>query len=118
MPPKSGFSVGRGPKTKEGRYSMAYARDDERSERMAKIRQKIRHDYEELDRFGAKDLEKKIVECQANVVETEREKKEDKDLARVKDKLATVSAPYKEAKTRLTAMMEYATLRLEELGKA
>lgn len=95
---------------------MADERTDERAERMSKLRPKIRHDWEDLDKLDTKDLEKKIVECQANVVENEREKKTDRELSAAKAKVTELDAPYKEAKQRLSAIMEYCTLRLEERG--
>ncbi|APU88846.1 hypothetical protein Rctr197k_015 [Virus Rctr197k] len=96
---------------------MTFDRDNDRTEQMAKLRLKIPHDWEDLDALGAKDLEHKIVECQANYVENERERKMDRKLTAAKDKLAEAAAPYKEAKDRLSRMMAYCTHRLEELGK-
>lgn len=96
---------------------MGYDRDEDRIERMSKLRPKLPHDWEDLDALDAKELEKKIVECEANLVENERERKLDRKLSAAKDKVNELNAPYKEAKTRLTFMMEYCTLRLEELGK-
>jgi hypothetical protein len=97
---------------------MPYDRESERAELMAKIRPKIRHDFEDLDAMGEKDLKQKIVECEANLMETSREEKTDKKLAAAKEKVKELVDPYKRGKERLTKMMEYATLRLEELGKA
>lgn len=92
-------------------------RDDEREDRLSKLRLKIRHDFEELDRLDTEALEAKIVECQANLLENARLEKTDRDLNAVKMKKTELEAPYKEGKKRLTSMMEYCTLRLEERGK-
>ena len=96
---------------------MAYDREEERIGQMQKLRLKIPHDWEDLDALDTKDLQAKIVECEANYIENERERKFDKKLTAAKDKVTELSAPYKEAKNRLSQMMEYCTLRLEERGK-
>ena len=49
--------------------------------------------------------------------ENARLEKTDRDLNAVKMKKTELEAPYKEGKKRLTSMMEYCTLRLEERGK-
>lgn len=91
-------------------------RERARAERMSKLRPKIAHDWEDMDKLDTPALHLKIVECQANLVESERERKTDHELALAKSHAAELDAPYKEAKTRLVTMMEYATLRLEERG--
>ena len=94
-----------------------YDRSEDTAERMAKLRKKLRSEAMDLNEMGAADLKAKIVECQANLVEQQREMATDTDLLTAKDALAHEMAPYKEAKQRLTHVMGYCTLRLEELGK-
>jgi hypothetical protein len=94
-----------------------FDRTEDTAERLAKLRNKIPHDWEDLDSLDADSLKEKIVECQTNLVEQQREMANDVDFLAAKNKLATVSAPYKEAKARLTRVAEYCTLRMEELGK-
>lgn len=94
-----------------------YDREEDTADRLAKLRNKIPHDWEDLDGLDEKALKEKIVECQTNLVEQQREMANDSDLLSAKQKLATEMAPYKEAKTRLTRVAEYCTLRLEEKGR-
>lgn len=96
---------------------MAKVARDELGERLAKLRTKIPHDWEDLDGLSADDLKAKIVEAAANVVSNKQEKETDRQYNTAKATLSKLAAPYKEADTRLRALMEYASLRLEELGK-
>lgn len=93
-------------------------RDEDTQERLAKLRAKLPHDWEDLDAMDAKQLNSKIVECQVNLVETQREMAQDIDLQTAKNTLQQHAAPYRDAKKRLTTMAEYCTLRLETSGKA
>lgn len=97
--------------------SYNYDRKEDTSERLEKLRKKLQGEAEELDALDAATLRARIVECQTNLVETMREMDTDNDLLAAKSKLANIEAPYKEARTRLTAVGQYCALRLEELGK-
>lgn len=94
-----------------------YDRSEDTAERLAKIRKKLRSEALELNELDVEALKAKIIECQANLVENQREMATDTDLKDAKERLANEMAPYKEAKERLTRVAEYCTLRLEELGK-
>lgn len=94
-----------------------FDRAEDTTSRLAQLRVKIPYDWEELDKLDPESLRRKIVETQQNLVETQREMANDLDLLSARDRLQQESAPYKEAKTRLSRMMEYCTLRLEELGR-
>lgn len=93
-----------------------YDRSEDTTERIAKLRPKLRNEWQDLDELDSDDLKAKIVECQTNLVENQREMANDSDYLKAKEDLAAESAPYKEAKQRLTRLMEYCTLRLEERG--
>lgn len=94
-------------------------RAEDISARIVELQTKLPEDeWIDLDELDAAGLNKKIIECQVNLVENEREKQHDLDLEAAKNKYAALGAPYKDAKKRLTLVAEYCTLRLEQTGKA
>ena len=94
-------------------------RAQETETRLLELQTKLPEDeWLDLDALDSAALDRKIIECQVNLVENDRLKNTDMDLLAAKNKYSALGGPYKDAKKRLTLIMEYCTLRLEQNGKA
>jgi hypothetical protein len=88
-------------------------------ERMFKLRKRIPEGIpEELEALDSEDLKKRIAQCESNILESEKAREADTNLADMKAQAREASAPYREVKKVQRAIAEYAACLLDRSGKA
>lgn len=89
-------------------------------ERMHKLRKKLGDDglIEELEGLDEDGLRARISRCETNILESEKAKAADTELAALKDKVKEANSPYAETKKTQRAIAEYAACLLDKAGVA
>jgi hypothetical protein len=89
------------------------------SERMFKLRKKIHPDLiEEMEAMDEESLRHRISQCETNLLESEKAREADEELATLKEKVKEMTASYNEVKKAQRAIAEYAACLLDQKGVA
>lgn len=87
--------------------------------RMNKLRKKIPPDLiEDIEAMDEDQLRKRISESECNILESEKAKAADTELAALKAKVKEMSGPYNDAKKLQRAIAEYSACLLDKKGVA
>jgi hypothetical protein len=102
--------------------SAADAPEGERNalqERMFRLRKKIPMDViADLEAMDEAALRKKISNCETNILETDKAREADEDLAELKEQAKEAAAPYNDAKKAQRAIAAYCACLMDERGVA
>lgn len=69
---------------------------------------------EELDSMSDDDLKRRIIDSEVNIKTHNIERSQDEDLTQAKDRVKELEAPYKDAIKTQKAIVNYATLMLDQ----
>ena len=72
---------------------------------------------EELESMDAEGLKDRVIRCQANIMEVQKELKDNHRLNALKEEIKEIRGPFSDAIKAQRSICEYAMMQLEDKGK-
>lgn len=98
---------------------MSKSKDKDMSDFPSKWKKKLPSEFSSIvDGLSSKELEQKLLECQAHIYNLDKEEDSDAKLNGAKDLVKELKQPYAEARTVENAKIKYLFFLLEAKGHA